>query len=425
MKKLFFALLGIGLLLSTIGLNGTTPFDRMDRNNDGKLSRSEFRGPPPVFNRLDKNNDGYISRSEAKGTRLLQSMDGDPAQRPQAVPQRIDSSNAAKSNKPLRYIDTHNHVVGRRSKGQLDLDKSVSIALENMNAAGIKTCFLMPMPQTENQNRPLYLEDLLPVVRKYPDRFALLGGGGSLNVMIQQAVKEGNVSKSLEQQFDAKAAQLVKQGIAGFGETTAEHFSMKSDHPYVAVPPDHPLFLRLSDLAAQYNLPIDLHMEAVPEQMPLPSRLKSPPNPKTLKANIPALKRLLAHNRKAKIVWVHLGWDNTGKRTVQLTRELMKENGNLYCSLRIASGMQQRHTETATFPLDGNGRLKADWLALFREFPDRFLIGSDEIIMPRNNHPSAGSITSTVSLLEQLPEDLKKKIGYENASKIYRLKLQN
>lgn len=37
---------------------------RNDRNKDGKLSREEFRGPPPLFDRLDANHDGFVTREE-------------------------------------------------------------------------------------------------------------------------------------------------------------------------------------------------------------------------------------------------------------------------------------------------------------------------------------------------------------------------
>lgn len=399
-RKLSVLLFSMLTCLCTTSLMAQTPFERMDINGDGKLSRSEFRGPPSVFKRMDRNNDGYISRKEAKGTRL---------------------SGAGESTE-LVYVDTHNHLVGRRAMGQFNFEKQARVALEAMDATGVKLNLLMPMPQAVNQGLRLYLEDLLPVVEKYPDRFALLGGGGSLNVMIQRAVKEGPVTTAMEKEFDARALELVRKGVAGFGEMTAEHFSMNENHPYETAPPDHPLFLRLADLAAKYDLPIDIHMEAIPVEMPMPSRFKSPPNPRILKPNIAAFGRLLAHNRKAKIIWVHLGWDNTEKRTIALTRKLLAENPNLYMSIRIASGMQQRKVVKPTFPLDNNGRLKQEWLALFQEFPGRFLIGSDEIIKPANNHPSAGSIQATVSMLEQLPLKLKRRIGYENAYRLYKLK---
>ncbi len=395
-----------------ISVMAMTPFERMDRNGDNSLSRMEFRGPPHAFGRLDRNGDGFISLSEAAGTRLS----GD-------VPNRRGSGRTqpVSPSKKLLYIDTHNHLVGRRINGEFYFDRQAGIALSTMNELGIKLNFLMPMPQAPGQKLELKMEDLLPVFQKYPDRFALLGGGGSLNVMIQQAVKAGTVTPAMEQAFITRAEELVRKGAVGFGEMTTEHFSMNDHHPYETAPPDHPLFLRLADLAAKYNMPIDLHMEAIEKEMTMIPRLQTPQNPLGLKPNIEGFERLLNHNRKAKIIWVHLGWDNTGQRTVELTRRLLLKHPNLYLSIRIASGMKERKTVRPSFPLDGNSRLRPEWLKLFEEFPDRFLLGSDEIIKPADDHPSAGSIKSTLSLVEQLPEGLRAQIGYQNVYHIYRL----
>ena len=389
-----------------------TAFEYQDLNGDGKLSRNEFRGPPFKFKKLDSNVDQYISLEEAAGTRLLRSVNSPP------------SSHRAQDNGvsvPLVYVDTHNHLVGKRVMGTINFTKAVQSVLAAMDSAGVKHCLLLPMPQTVNQKLRLTFEDLTSIREKYPDRFGLLGGGGTLNVMIQEALHDGYVSEELIRSFDARVEELVEKGAVGFGEMTAEHFSMDPQHPYETAPPDHPLFLRLADFAAQYDLPIDLHMEAIPEEMPMPGRFQKPPNPELLQENIEAFGRLLAHNRNANIIWVHQGWCNTGKRTVSLTRKLLQENPNLYLSLRIASGMQKRKVAHATFPLNRDGRLKAEWLKLFEDFPDRFCIGSDEIVKPDNSHPSSGSIRSTVSLLEQLPPKLQALIGYENANRIYKL----
>ncbi|MBC8373749.1 MAG: hypothetical protein H8E53_09170, partial [Planctomycetes bacterium] len=37
----------------------------LDKNGDGKVSKSEFDGPAGHFNQLDKNGDGYLSEKEA------------------------------------------------------------------------------------------------------------------------------------------------------------------------------------------------------------------------------------------------------------------------------------------------------------------------------------------------------------------------
>lgn len=42
------------------------PFDRMDKNGDGKLSKSEFRGPDHIFDQMDADGNGYVTKREMK-----------------------------------------------------------------------------------------------------------------------------------------------------------------------------------------------------------------------------------------------------------------------------------------------------------------------------------------------------------------------
>jgi predicted TIM-barrel fold metal-dependent hydrolase len=56
-------------------------------------------------------------------------------------------------------------------------------------------------------------------------------------------------------------------------------------------------------------------------------------NPDREPENITAFERLLAHNPKAKIVWVHLGMDTTDQRSPELTRRLLAKHQNLYSEL--------------------------------------------------------------------------------------------
>jgi len=41
----------------------------MDTNNDGKISRDEWKGNPKRFDRLDANGDGVITKEEIGGAR--------------------------------------------------------------------------------------------------------------------------------------------------------------------------------------------------------------------------------------------------------------------------------------------------------------------------------------------------------------------
>ena len=402
--------------------DGGLRFDRLDRNNDGKLSRAEFKGPSAAFDRLDQNGNGFLTKQEIRQTQ----RDSFSSRIPQGSNQRRDKTEAIQ--KTLVYIDTHNHLaglIGSASRGQRkDYFGAAQAALATMDQVGMRFNLLMPPPQTTDQHNKYSVDELLDVAKRYPDRFALLGGGGTLNPIIQEAVQAGRVTNDMRSRFERHAEDLIRKGVVGFGEMTAEHLSFNPTHPYVAAPPDHPLFLQLADIAARHDVPIDLHMEAIPKEIRLPTRLKSPPNPQTLTANIANFERLLAHNRQARIVWVHLGWDSIGYRTPEMTDELLERHGNLYMSIRIVP-LKDPQARPENRMVDRDGRVSTKWLALLKKHADRFVIGSDEFYlspqMRMSRHPSTGSTEATISFLLALPSDLARKIGYENAVRIYRL----
>lgn len=322
------------------------------------------------------------------------------------------------------FIDVHNHLAGlygsRLGGRETDFEGAGRVALDTMKKLGIEKMFIMPPPFTPDQPGLYTYEDLIGTVRKNPDRFAFLGGGGTLNVMIQDSVRLNTTSPRLKSQFEKKAMEILSKGVVGFGELTAEHFSLGPDHPYESAPPDHPLFLLLSDIAGRQGIPIDIHMETIPSDMPLPRgrRFESPYNPKMLRANISAFERLLAYNRNTKIIWAHVGWCNTGFRTAALCAELLEKHPNLYMSFKIRPDSMPE-----TRPLTNELRLKDEWLHLIQAYPERFLIGSDHFYMtPRANiqiGPKMGE--ETKYLLTLLPTELARKVGFENAYRIFKL----
>ena len=301
------------------------------------------------------------------------------------------------------YVEAHTHFEAADAAGSVS---SALAALPRQNAAMI--LFQMP-PDTFDHPGHYDAEVVLAEAKKHPGKIGVLGGGGSLNAMIIQAAATGDAGPAVQKKFKARAEELVREGVIGFGEMTSEHYAGVT--PYQYAPTDHPLYLMLADIAAAHGLPIDLHMEAVPEDMAVPAGVKSPPNPPRLHANIAAFERLLAHNPRAKIIWAHAGADGTGFRTPELCRRLLKAHANLYMEIKAdprAQGMN--------YPL-ADGKLKPDWLALFTEFPDRFVIGSDQHY-PETKEP-VQRWEEAVRLLNQLPEPVRKKIGTENIARIY------
>lgn len=322
----------------------------------------------------------------------------------------------------LPIVDTHCHLMGKGGP-RTDFEGAARVALATMDQLGVRKALVMPPPQPPNFRQGYEANEFLAAIRQHPTRFAYLAGGGSLNVMIEEARGSATVSPQLRARFEAKADELIKSGAVGFGEMTALHVSHFSGHPFEEVAADHPLFLLLADLAAKHGVPIDLHMECVPKDMPAPAKLSAPPNPKSYRANLPAFERLLAHNRAARIVWVHFGADHTGHWTVALVRELLTRHPNLHLSLRVnPPGLPENS------PLTDDRRLKPDWAALFKDFPDRFMLGSDVFYVAPSltgQHgfmPPQGSILPLKAMLPQLPPDVARKLASENAVRIYKLK---
>ena len=325
-------------------------------------------------------------------------------------------SDRKKTKKPLMnfipFIDVHAHLIGN------NYNSAMSKAAYLMKKINIKQMIIMPPPQTFDQEFGDKIEDYIDLINGSGGKFNILGGGGTLMPMIMRAHLSGSVEEKLLLRFDKRAKEIISLGAIGFGEMTAEHVSRRTGHPYLSAPADHPLFLRLSDIAASFDVPIDLHMEAVPRDMIIPKKLRFSPNPNKLNANLLGLKTLLSHNKKTKIIWSHCGWGNLGTRKPKLMRELLSSYSNLYMSIKLnKSGVK------SISPVKNNGRkIRSDWLSLFADFPNRFMIGTDVKPSSRGIHKQSDKIsTRTSNFLNSLPKNLAKKFAVENAKRIFKL----
>lgn len=331
------------------------------------------------------------------------------------------------------FIDVHVHAhpqIRKRGAVSFDTEGAAENVLSMMNDYGVSIAVVMPPPLPPGRETAYDYEEMKRIVARDPSRLVFLAGGGTLNPIIQDTAPE-NVTSEVRARFKNTARAILNAGAHGFGELTALHFSLRQHHPFERVSPDHPLLLLLADIAAQNGVPIDLHMEAVVRQRRTPRRIlrRGEGNPERLAPNIDAFERLLDHNKRAPIIWSHAGWDNTGQRTPRLMRRLLSSHPNLYMSIKLAGrrkgnrarkNRQGRRGAGRGNPLMGNGQLKRNWLELFQEFPDRFLIGSDTHVYT-GGRGSRGSPRLVAHLLRQLPLRLARRIGYENARRLFRL----
>lgn len=319
-------------------------------------------------------------------------------------------------------VDVHSHFQAGPDR---DFEAGLRQALVEMDAVGIRRTLLMPPPLPRDQG-PMYfdIEDLRFAAAAHPGRVSLLGGS-SLNVMIHHT-PPAEVTDEIKVRFRARAEAILAQGAVGFGELAIHHVSipaMGPNHAYESIPADHPLLLLLADIAAERDVPIDLHMDLVPADMPLPAGLRrNPLNPDTLLANAEPFRRLLQHNPRARIVWSHVGFEPLLTRTPQEVRAWLQAHPNLYMSFRLNRGAPMPGAA-----LNPKGQLKPEWLALLQAFPERFMLGSDSFYDRTGVARGGGEPGSNAGLkalrafVDGLPPSLAQAVASGNAIKFYKL----
>lgn len=329
---------------------------------------------------------------------------------------------AIAQNSSVAVVDVHTHLVPGPG---MRFDRSLANAVRIMDRFGIATSILMSPPRVRGIKQNYDIEDFRAAVKKYPGRFVYLGGGGTLNPTLHFYRNPSKVTDKVRRAFAAQARRLVDQGANGFGEIGGLHISLSPRHGYTYVRADHPLLKILADVAAERDLPLDLHMDAVASQMKPPAHLaRLPNNPKKFPATLGALENLLSYNRKAKIVWAHGGTDHLGDFSAATIGGLMDKHPNLYVSLKV-SGPRARTQNKLFSP----GALDSAWRSVLSRHSDRFVIGTDNFYAdPKGSGPTIEfskrappRLQATGVFLSLLPADLAQKIGRDNALRLYRL----
>lgn len=116
-----------------------------------------------------------------------------------------------------------------------------------------------------------------------------------------------------------------------------------------------------------------------------------------------AIDILFAHNPKARIIWAHTGFGTPAA----VVAGYLDRYPMLWGELSYRGGIT-----------DGEGKLTAEWRALFERYPDRFLVGSDTWVNPRwDTYESI--MDGYRQWLAQLPRAAAEKIAYQNAERLF------
>lgn len=250
-------------------------------------------------------------------------------------------------------------------------------------------------------NGPAGPDDIwLPFLQVAPDRFIPFAGRGPIRRLIQDQGEDAWALRSPEIiRVLVRLEDSLRAGpFHGIGELHVNN--MSSANPRLKPmrwPADSPLMKRLLALAATYQAPLDIHMDAEP-------------------ASVEELERLLPSNRKGVIIWAHCGWS---RGDAGLIRKMLAQNPNLFCELSQRDDRPRLNPEVRRRLMitDDGRQLKPEWKSLLEEHSDRFLIGTD------SGEPGAyqGIVDFFRAVLAQLKPEAAMRIAYENARQLFRL----
>lgn len=113
-----------------------------------------------------------------------------------------------------------------------------------------------------------------------------------------------------------------------------------------------------------------------------------------------AVERIFKNDPKAIVLWAHSGFESTGE-----IRAMLEKHPNLWADLAFRSDYVL------------GSRLDPDWEALFNDFPDRFMLGTDTYTPERWYYVKEHNNWSR-EWLNDLPDELAQNIAYANAERL-------
>lgn len=162
------------------------------------------------------------------------------------------------------------------------------------------------------------------------------------------------------------------------------------------VPADSLLMKKLMDLSARYKAPLSVHMQFDAD-------------------SVQQLQALLDAKPDGILVLAHCGKDTVAAQV----RPILQKYANVFCDLSFRGAPQEkgRFPERIIF---SKNALDPAWRALIEEFPDRFMVGVDDVHSWGEYDQVVESIR--LGVLARLSPQTAEKVAYQNGVRLFRLK---
>jgi predicted TIM-barrel fold metal-dependent hydrolase len=282
----------------------------------------------------------------------------------------------------LPIIDAHFHVMPYMDLAELQkaMDRNGIRAAGGANAIG--------GPQRT-----------IEVVNTLGARYIRATGQGQWLSLKQDggvAALENADGPAFKSRLSSMEADLRDNGARVIGEIHVSSLnSAANERVYHKIRGDAPTLKAMFDLAGKYKRALNVHAEWSGD-------------------TARELTALAASNREARLILSHCGVIASASDI----RDVFEKNSNILCDLSFRSPPQLKPKIMNRMVFD-NGRLRDDWKKLIEDFPDRFIVGIDDVFNWADYEDTVRNIRT--GLLANLKPDVAEKVAWKNAQALFGL----
>jgi predicted TIM-barrel fold metal-dependent hydrolase len=149
----------------------------------------------------------------------------------------------------------------------------------------------------------------------------------------------------------------------------------------------------------------EFHLYGADADLPVPRRMVQLARQHKLflhaHSDADAVERLFGQWPEARILWAHAGFERPER-----VAEMLRKHRDLWCDLAF-------RTDHAS-----GGKADPAWRAVFLEFPDRFMVGTDSYT-PERWHYVAAHADWSRQWLADLPREVAERIAWRNGESVF------
>lgn len=285
--------------------------------------------------------------------------------------------------------------------------------LARYRSSGVVAQIVMPRYLGVREDPPTTDEKVIAIAQSHPGQMFVLAGMQRPDFTFMDWNAPNSAAQKILSEIDQKLAQ---RKVFGIGELLVRHWAYAGDggqigkHAEINQTFDSVFIRQIASVAMRHDVPVVIHMEAYPELLE-------------------QLERVLKELPRFKLVWAH----GCGRLNPTKIREILERNPALYCDLSNMTntggyGSGWPRAELFTSKMEEGGVFLEPYKKVILNFPDRFFVGMDVAHQSRwvmqEGNTFEKRVQRTRELLGQLPLETARKLAFENAIQIFKLKLQ-